>query len=65
MSASTLRTCAPEFLREVRAIADSENIALIFDEVFTGWGKTGKLFHFMHSGVVPDIHRHVKVAWRR
>ena len=55
MSASTLRTCAPEFLREVRAIADSENIALIFDEVFTGWGKTGKLFHFMHTGVVPDI----------
>ena len=55
MSASTLRACTPEFLREMRAIADSENIVLIFDEVFTGWGKTGKLFHFMHSGVVPDI----------
>ncbi|WP_030246959.1 aspartate aminotransferase family protein [Streptomyces sp. NRRL S-350] len=55
-SASSLRECSPHFLREVRRICTERDIVLIFDEVYTGWGKTGALFHFMHHpGLVPDI----------
>ncbi|MEV7194735.1 aspartate aminotransferase family protein [Streptomyces sp. NPDC093510] len=55
-SASSLRECSPEFLREVRRLCTERDIVLIFDEVYTGWGKTGELFHFMHHpGLVPDI----------
>ncbi|MCZ0987765.1 aspartate aminotransferase family protein [Streptomyces diastatochromogenes] len=55
-SASSLRECSPEFLREVRRVCTERDIVLVFDEVYTGWGKTGALFHFMHHpGLVPDI----------
>ncbi|MFJ1747111.1 aspartate aminotransferase family protein [Streptomyces sp. NPDC088116] len=55
-SASSLRECSPEFLREIRRICTELDIVLIFDEVYTGWGKTGELFHFMrHPGLVPDV----------
>ncbi|MFE9421323.1 aspartate aminotransferase family protein [Kitasatospora sp. NPDC006697] len=55
-SASSLRECSAHFLREVRRICTEKDIVLIFDEVYTGWGKTGALFHFMHHpGLVPDI----------
>ncbi|MFI5572440.1 aspartate aminotransferase family protein [Streptomyces sp. NPDC051740] len=55
-SASSLRECSPRFLREVRRVCTERDIVLVFDEVYTGWGKTGALFHFMHhSGLVPDI----------
>lgn len=55
-SASSLRESSEEFLRGIREICTEENIVLIFDEVYTGWGKTGELFHFMrHEGLVPDI----------
>ncbi len=55
-SASSLRENSEEFLRGVREICTEEKIVLIFDEVYTGWGKTGELFHFMrHEGLVPDI----------
>ncbi|MGW0562789.1 aspartate aminotransferase family protein [Streptomyces sp. NPDC003016] len=55
-SASSLRECSPEFLRELRRICTERDIILVFDEVYTGWGKTGALFHFMHHpGLVPDI----------
>ena len=43
------------FCRELREICTNEGIVLIFDEVYTGWGKTGHLFHFMKHQVVPDI----------
>ena len=55
MSASSLRACSGEFLRRVRALCDAEQIALIFDEVYTGWAKCGDLFYFMRHGVVPDL----------
>jgi len=55
MNASSLRECSPAFLEELRNICTKEKIVLIFDEVYTGWSKTGELFHFMHSGVDPDI----------
>ncbi len=54
-SASSLRECSAEFLKELREICSREEIVLIFDEVYTGWAKTGELFNFMGKGVVPDI----------
>jgi len=44
-----------EFLRGVRALCDAHNALLIFDEVQTGVGRTGKLYAYMNSGVTPDI----------
>lgn len=44
-----------EFLRGVRELCDAHNALLIFDEVQTGVGRTGKLYAYMHSGVTPDI----------
>lgn len=55
-SASTLRSWSEEALRELRELCTAEGIVLIFDEIYTGWGKTGHLFYFMrHAGLVPDI----------
>jgi adenosylmethionine---8-amino-7-oxononanoate aminotransferase len=44
-----------EVLRKLRAVADRHDILLIFDEIFTGFGRTGSLFAFQQAGVVPDI----------
>jgi len=43
------------FLREVRALTCERDIALIFDEVQCGLGRTGTLFAYEQSGVVPDL----------
>ncbi len=45
----------PEFLRKLREICDTYGILLIADEVQAGMARTGKLFAFEHSGVVPDL----------
>ncbi|HEM8293775.1 TPA: aspartate aminotransferase family protein [Providencia stuartii] len=44
-----------EFLQGVRNLCDENNALLIFDEVQSGMGRTGKLFSYMHYGVTPDI----------
>lgn len=44
-----------EFIQGLRQLADQHGIALIFDEIQTGFGRTGKLFAFEHYQVTPDI----------
>jgi 4-aminobutyrate aminotransferase len=45
----------PGFWKRVRAACDKYGTLLIFDEIPTGLGKTGKMFASQHDGVVPDI----------
>ncbi len=43
-----------EFLQGLRELCDEKNMLLLFDEVQTGWGRTGSLMAFMGYGVRPD-----------
>ncbi|WP_291090399.1 MULTISPECIES: L-lysine 6-transaminase [unclassified Empedobacter] len=44
-----------EFFHKLREICDREEILLIFDEVQTGMGMTGKMWAFQHYDVIPDV----------
>lgn len=45
----------PDYLLKIRKLCDDTDTLFILDEVQTGWGRTGKLFAWQHSGARPDI----------
>ncbi len=50
-----IRPAEPHFLRALRQTADEFGLLLMFDEVQTGMGRTGRLFAYEHAGVAPDV----------
>ena len=50
-----IREADPAFLKGLRALCDEHGLLLIYDEVQTGVGRTGKFFAYEHHGVAPDI----------
>ena len=56
ISGSTGTLVPPKgYLNKLREICDKHGILLIFDEVITGWGRTGSAFAAQEYGVTPDI----------
>jgi len=50
-----INVARPDYLEGLRKLCDDKELLLIFDEVQTGMGRTGKYFAFQHYGVQPDI----------
>ena len=55
-SASCMESCSEDFLIELKKLCLENDIVFIFDEVYSGWAKTGELFNFMRvKNLCPDI----------
>ena len=50
-----VRVLDSHFLRSLRSLTQERGIALILDEIQCGYGRTGTLFAYEHSGIVPDL----------
>jgi adenosylmethionine-8-amino-7-oxononanoate aminotransferase len=53
--AAGMRFYDPAFLRHARELCDRHDVFLVFDEVFTGYGRTGPMWACEHAGVAPDV----------
>lgn len=53
--AGGMRMCSTEFIANLVALVRSYGVLVIFDEVMTGFGRTGSMFAYQQCGIVPDI----------
>jgi adenosylmethionine-8-amino-7-oxononanoate aminotransferase len=53
--AAGMRTYDPAYLRHARELCNRHDVFLVFDEVFSGYGRTGPMWACEHAGVAPDL----------